>query len=84
MDNRHPCSIDIIWFVPTTDLIIVLISSGLNVRKFITSASIPTEDNSFAASKANSTPLECVTNMKCLPLNTIKINKTNINSNQKI
>lgn len=42
-------------------------SKGLRDLRLMTSASIPCPDSSFAASKLNSTALECATNVMCLP-----------------
>lgn len=46
---------------------IVSVSKGLKLLKFMTSASTPLPANSLAASNEVSTAFECATKVTCLP-----------------
>lgn len=63
----QPCSTVTRWFVFTTDCSMVGVSRGRRDLRLITSHSMPWPASSLAASKANSTALECATNVTWFP-----------------
>ena len=77
-DCGHPCSTEIKWFVFLTDSMMVSKSKGLRLRKLITSASMPIELSSLAASRQVWTARENDTRVTCLPADNDSMFKWNV------